>query len=247
MKAGRCFSSIYFLLEVARRRLYHSGMDEFTSSALPEGAEILRGYVDHIIFRNEDNGYSVFVFQPDDDEGAGSAVTCVVNFASLAGGENLELTGVYVENPTYGLQFKVAASAFVAPEKAAEIERYLSGGSIKGIGPALAKRIVKKFKKDTIRIMEDEPERLAEIKGISLKAAQRIGEQMVEKRDSRDVSLFLQKFGITPNMALRIYDRFGTEVYSIVKENPYRQRRPHRLLHPLPPVQRGGRRPYLSA
>ena len=168
-------------------------MNDFDSSsyALPEEAEVLRGFVDHVIYRNEDNGYSVFVFQPDDDEGAGSDITCVGTFASLAPGENLELTGLYVDNPTYGTQFKVASQRFIRPEKTAEIERYLAGGAIKGIGPTLAKKIVKKFKKDTFRIMEDEPERLAEISGISLKMAQSFGEQMVEKRDIRDVSVFL--------------------------------------------------------
>lgn len=199
-------------------------MNDFDSSsyALPEEAEVLRGFVDHVIYRNEDNGYSVFVFQPDDDEGAGSDITCVGNFASLAAGENLELTGLYVENPTYGTQFKVVSQRFIRPERTAEIERYLAGGAIKGIGPTLAKKIVKKFKKDTFRVMEDEPERLAEISGISLKMAQSFGEQMVEKRDIRDVSVFLQGFGITPNMALRIYEHFGTDIYTIIKENPYR-------------------------
>lgn len=195
---------------------------ESSSNSLPEEAEVLRGFVDHVIYRNEDNGYSVFVFQPDDDEGAGSDITCVGNFASLAPGENLELTGLYVDNPTYGTQFKVVSGRFIRPEKTAEIERYLAGGAIKGIGPTLAKKIVKKFKKDTFRIMEDEPERLAEISGISLKMAQSFGEQMVEKRDIRDVSVFLQGFGITPNMALRIYEHFGTDIYTIIKENPYR-------------------------
>lgn len=195
---------------------------ESSSNSLPEEAEVLRGFVDHVIYRNEDNGYSVFVFQPDDDEGAGSDITCVGNFASLAAGENLELTGLYVENPTYGTQFKVVSQRFIRPERTAEIERYLAGGAIKGIGPTLAKKIVKKFKKDTFRVMEDEPERLAEISGISLKMAQSFGEQMVEKRDIRDVSVFLQGFGITPNMALRIYEHFGTDIYTIIKENPYR-------------------------
>ncbi len=198
-------------------------MDEFANtSETAAGAETLRGYVDHIIFRNEENGYSVLVFQPDDDEGAGSDVTCVGTFTTLSAGESLELTGLFVENPTYGTQFKVLSYMSVRPESTAEIERYLAGGSVKGIGAALARRIVKKFKKDTFRIMEEEPERLAEISGISLKKAQDIGSQMVEKRDIRDVSVFLQGYGITPRMALRIYDHFGTEIYSIVKENPYR-------------------------
>ena len=102
------------------------------------------------------------------------------------------------------------------------IERYLASGAIKGIGVALASRIVRRFKQDTFRIMEEEPERLAEIKGISERMAMEISDQMVEKKDLRDAMIFLNQYGITSNLAVKIYQTYGQEIYSVIRENPYR-------------------------
>lgn len=177
-----------------------------------------QGFVSNIIFRNDENGYSVFQFQSEE---AGE-FTAVGALPKLAQGENLKLTGAFVEHPVYGEQLKCSHFEYIVPTDETAIERYLSGGAISGIGPNLAKRIIKKFHKDTFRIMEEEPERLAEIKGISERMARAISKQMVEKRDLREVSVFLSKYDITPNLAMKIFDKYGQDVYSVIKENPYR-------------------------
>lgn len=180
--------------------------------------EKYQGFVLNIIFRNDENGYSVFEFQSEE---AGK-FTAVGTFPKLAQGENLSLTGAFVEHPVYGEQLKCSSFEYIVPTDETAIERYLSGGAISGIGPNLAKRIIKKFHKDTFRIMEEEPERLVEIKGISERMARNISKQMVEKRDLREVSVFLSKFDITPNLAMKIFDKYGQDVYTVIKENPYR-------------------------
>ena len=109
-----------------------------------------------------------------------------------------------------------------APEDQEAIERYLGSGAIKGIGLAMAARIVRRFKEDTFRIIEEEPERLVEVKGISERKAMEIASQVNEKRDLRQAMIFLQQFGITMNLAVKIYNKYGQEVYGILKENPYR-------------------------
>lgn len=179
--------------------------------------ETLTGYVDHIIYANAENGYTVLVLISDEEE-----ITCVGTFAGISEGENLEVTGEYIAHQTYGRQFK--ASGFVQKEPTDElsIERYLGSGAIKGIGVALAARIVRRFKGDTFRIIEEEPERLAEVKGISDNKAMEISNQVAEKRDLRQAMIFLQKYGITLNLAVKIYQAYGQEVYGIINENPYR-------------------------
>ena len=179
--------------------------------------EKLAGYVEHIIYRNTDNGYTVLNLVSGEDE-----ITCVGIFSTIAEGENIEATGEYTEHPTYGQQFKVTSFEEKAPEDEEAIERYLGSGAIKGIGLAMAARIVRRFKEDTFRIIEEEPERLAEIKGISNRKAMEIASQVNEKRDLRQAMIFLQQFGITMNLAVKIYNKYGQEVYGILKENPYR-------------------------
>ena len=142
--------------------------------------EKITGYVERIVFRNEENGYTVLKFISKEEE-----ITCVGIFSGVAEGENLELTGEYTEHVTYGEQFKVAYFEERMPEDREAIERYLGSGAIKGIGAALAARIVRRFKDDTFRIIEEEPERLAEIKGISQRKAMEIAAQVNEKRDLR--------------------------------------------------------------
>ena len=128
--------------------------------------EEIIGYVEHIVYRNEDNGYTVFHLNNSDGE-----VTCVGSFHYIEEGELLRLKGGYTTHKMYGLQFAVEESEICEPEDLVSIERYLGSGAIKGVGASLAGKIVKKFKEDTFRIIEEEPERLAEIKGISERKA----------------------------------------------------------------------------
>lgn len=190
------------------------------NKALSDGRnslEKLAGYVEHIIYRNTDNGYTVLNLVSGEEE-----ITCVGNFSAIAEGENIEASGEYTDHPTYGRQFKVDAFEEKAPEDEEAIERYLGSGAIKGVGLALAARIVRRFKEDTFRIIEEEPERLAEIKGISERKAMEIADQVNEKRDLRQAMIFLQQYGITMNLAVKVYQAYGQEVYGIIKENPYR-------------------------
>lgn len=179
--------------------------------------EKITGYVEHIVYRNTENGYTVLNLVSGEKE-----TTCVGIFSSIAEGENIEAEGEFTEHPTYGEQFKVARFEEKMPEDREAIERYLGSGAIKGIGLALAARIVRRFKEDTFRIIEEEPERLAEVKGISENKAQEIAYQVNEKRDLRQAMIFLQQYGITMNLAVKIYQAYGQEVYTIIRENPYR-------------------------
>ena len=179
--------------------------------------EEIQGYVEHIIFRNADNGYTVLNLISDEEE-----ITCVGIFPAVSEGEILLLRGEMTEHPSYGEQFKVSSYEVKEPEDVISMERYLASGAIKGIGPTLASRIVRRFQADTFRIMEDEPERLAEIKGISQRMAMEISDQMTEKKDLRDAMVYLAKYGISTNLAVRIYNTYGQQVYGIIRENPYR-------------------------
>ena len=177
----------------------------------------IKGFVSNIIYRNEENGYTVF-----EVETASGDETCTGVVASLSVGESCALEGEFAENPKYGRQFRVTAYRSAPPEGVDAIRRYLASGAVKGIKEALAERIVRKFGEDTLRIMEEEPERLAEIKGISLNKAREISAQMEDRRDLRDAMLFLARYGIGNAMALRIWQTYGMGVYQIMKENPYR-------------------------
>ena len=178
--------------------------------------ETIKGYVDHIIYRNAENGYTVLELICEEEE-----ITCVGIFSDIVEGENIEAHGEYTEHPSYGLQFKVQSFEEKAPEDEMAIERYLGSGAIKGIGVALAARIVRRFKSDTFRIIEEEPERLAEIKGISQRKAMEIADQVNQKRDLRQAMIFLQQYGIHINLAVKIYQQYGQRIYSILTENPY--------------------------
>lgn len=179
--------------------------------------EKITGYIDHIIFRNEDNGYTVF--QLNNEEGE---LTCVGKFSYIGEGEFLELEGEYTMHPSYGMQLQVTNHRIKEPEDRESIERYLGSGAVKGIGPALAGKIVTKFGEDTFRIMEEEPERLAEIKGISERKAREICVQVEEKKDLRQAMIYLQKYGISIHLAVKIYQKYGLGTYSVLEENPYK-------------------------
>jgi len=148
--------------------------------------ERLEGYIDHIIFRNSDNGYTVMVLVTQDGE-----VTCTGTLSYIGEGEKVALTGQYIAHPSYGEQFKIESYSIQTPEDEESAERYLGSGAIKGVGAALAARIVRHFGGDTFRIIEEEPERLAEIKGISDRKAREIAEQVYEKRDMRKAMIRL--------------------------------------------------------
>ena len=174
------------------------------------------GYVERIKYRNEDNGYSVLSVADGGEE-----YVLVGTFPYISEGERIEATGRMVEHSIYGEQLAVESYEIKAPEDTLAIERYLGSGAIKGIGAALAKRIVKKFKADTFRIMEEEPERLAEVKGVSERMAMEISSQVEEKRDMRQAMVFLQQYGISMNLAVKIYQHYGPKMYSVIQENPY--------------------------
>ena len=179
--------------------------------------EVRKGYVEHIVFRNNENGYTVFQLVSEEEE-----LTCVGLFSVLAEGELVQVSGYMKEHPLYGEQLQVEQYELLAPEDEIAMERYLGSGAIKGIGAAMAARIVRRFKGDTFRIIEEEPERLAEVKGISEKKAIEISAQMEEKKDLRQAMMFLTQYGISVPLAVKIYQQYGNRTYQVVEENPYR-------------------------
>lgn len=175
------------------------------------------GYVEKIKYRNDENGYSILSVSSEGEE-----YVLVGTFPYIGEGDLVEASGTMVEHPIYGEQIQVETYELKAPEDTASMERYLGSGAIKGVGAALAARIVRRFKADTFRVIEEEPERLSEVKGISEKMAMAITEQMEAKRELRQAMMFLQNYGISMNLALKIYNEYGPLMYSIIKENPYR-------------------------
>ena len=178
--------------------------------------ESFKAYVERIIYRNADNGYTVLSAEEN-----GCETICVGVFRFIEPGEYLEFSGDFVFHPTYGEQFKVDHYETIVPDDIFAIGRYLSSGAIKGIGQVTAQRIIDKFGEDTLRIIDEEPERLAEIKGISRKKAQEIAAQQEEKKDLRKALMFLGGFGISNAMAVKIYNQYQNAVYDIIRENPY--------------------------
>lgn len=179
--------------------------------------EKVTGYIDNFIYQNKENGYCVLTLVTEDGE-----LTCVGTLQGVAAGMNVAFAGSYTEHPSYGRQFKVESYEEKEPEDEFAMERYLGSGAIKGIGAALAARIVRKFGKDTFRVIEEEPERLAEIRGISERGAQEIAAQVEEKKEMRQAMIFLQQFGITLALAAKVYQAYGPQIYTIIRENPYR-------------------------
>lgn len=180
---------------------------------------LVKGFIEKIKYRNEENGYTVLSVTGQED---GEEYILVGSFSYIGEGELIEASGHMTEHPVYGEQLSVESYEIRPPEDTVSMERYLGSGAIKGIGAALASRIVKKFKTDTFRIMEEEPERLAEIKGISEKMAMSIADQVEEKRDMRQAMMFLQDYGISMNLAAKIYQEYGPAMYGIIKQNPYK-------------------------
>ena len=179
--------------------------------------ETIEGYVEHIIYRNQENGYTVANLVVEETE-----ITCVGIFQYLNEGETIKAKGVYKEHPSYGQQFSVFSYEIVIPQDSLAMERYLGSGAIRGIGAALAARIVRHFGDDTLRIIETEPERLAEVKGISERKAREIAEQVEDKADMRKAMMFLQQYGISQTLGAKIYQQYKQDMYRILKENPYK-------------------------
>lgn len=177
----------------------------------------LEGFIDNIIFRNGENGYTVFEVVAD-----GKRHTCVGTFQYINEGEYIDLTGNETVHPGYGEQIQIKSYEMKAPADEIAMERYLASGAVKGIGEALASRIVKRFGADTFRIIEEEPEQLSKVKGISEKKALEIANQIMEMRDMRRAMMFLQELGVSMNMAAKIYGQYGPSMYTIIKENPYK-------------------------
>lgn len=179
--------------------------------------ESFSGYVEKIVYRNEDNGYTVLSVSFEDEE-----ITCVGTFQFINEGEYVCFHGNSTEHPAYGEQFNVTSYEIKQPEDREAILKYLGSGAIKGVGNALAQRIVKKFGDDTFRVIEEEPGRLSEVKGISERMAIEIAEQLEQKKDMRKAMIFLQDLGISMNMAVKIYSKYGYSLYDIIKKNPYK-------------------------
>ena len=179
--------------------------------------DIVEGYVERIVYRNGDNGYTVLAVSSDGDE-----ITCVGTFQYINEGEYVVLEGHYTTHASYGEQLAVEKYEIKVPEDEQAVVRYLGSGAIKGVGPALADRIVRRFKGDTFRVIEEEPERLSEVKGISKRMAMEIASQLEEKKDMRKAMIFLQEYGISMSLAVKIYTKYGQELYRIIKENPYK-------------------------
>lgn len=175
------------------------------------------GIVSKIIYKNEKNQYVVFVVETED----GDDETFVGYLSGLEEGMYILARGEYIEHASYGVQFRVTEYEVKMPDDLVSMERYLGSGAIKGVGEIMAKRIIKTFGKDTFKIIEEQPERLAEIKGISERKANEIGVSFIEKQAMREAVMFLGDFGISPNLSVKIFNEYGQRMYQVVKQNPY--------------------------
>lgn len=178
----------------------------------------ITGYINQIIFKKKEDAFAILSLITDDQE----ELVCVGTFPGVTEGQNLEISGEYINHPVYGREFKASSFKEITPKDEQGIIRYLASGAIKGVGETLAARIVKKFGAQTFDIMEREPERLAEVKGISLRIAQEIAVQVIEKKSMRDAFIFLEQYGISNNLAVKIYEKYGEGLYSVIRENPYK-------------------------
>ena len=176
----------------------------------------IEGYVEHIIFRNEDNGYTVLNLAAGGDE-----ITCIGSLPFISEGEYVKAEGFYTSHVSYGEQFRIEHCEATVPRNEIAIERYLGSGAIKGVGAALASRIVRHFGEDTMNVIEHQPEKLAQIKGISERKARQIATQIAEKKDMQDAMIFLGQYGISTALSVKIYQKYGSRIYSIIRENPY--------------------------
>ena len=178
--------------------------------------EKLRGYVEKIIFQNPATGFTVISVEEN-----GESTVCAGALQGINAGEYMEFTGEFVIHPRFGLQFHSDQGRIIVPEGLDAVERYLGSGAVKGIGPVLARRIIEKFGEDTLRILDEEPERLAEINGISRRKAQEIAAVQEEKKDLRNVCIYLAEYGISNAMAVKLFGLYDQDIYTIIRDNPY--------------------------
>lgn len=186
------------------------------SDASRSAVEKLSGTIEHITYTNQSNGYTVAVLNLSDDK-----ITVVGTMPFVAVGDFVALTGVYDSHPTYGPQFKVQSFEKSAPSDTVSILHYLSSGAIRGVGPATARSMVERFGDRTLQIIEQEPERLSEIRGISADKAEKISEEYKKQFGVRDVMLFLTPFRVSPEGALKVFRALGSEACEIIRRNPY--------------------------
>lgn len=178
--------------------------------------EALSGTVEHIVFRNEDNGWTVLELDTGDQ-----IETVVGTLPQVQVGESLRLRGAFTEHPSFGRQFRATACESSLPTDAAAILRYLSSGAVRGIGPATAVRIVDKFGADTLRVLEEEPEQLAKIRGITIARAREMGQSFCAQFGLREVVMTFGTYGLTPSEALRCWKKFGPSTLLKIKADPY--------------------------
>ncbi|SHI47679.1 SF1B family DNA helicase RecD2 [Parasporobacterium paucivorans] len=184
--------------------------------------ETVKGYIEKIVYRNADNGYTVLSLSMSGEDSFEDEITCVGYFAAVDEGEFIEASGEFSNHSLYGEQLNVDSYSVKSPDDIDSIRKYLGAGSIKGLGEALADRIVRKFGLETFEIMEKQPERLAEVKGISTRKAMEIADQVEEKKDLRQAMIFLQKYGVSLSMAVKIYEQYGSGLYAVIRDNPYK-------------------------
>ncbi len=181
---------------------------------------VLKGSVDSFKYINETNKFGIFNFCTSDVE-EGNIVVCG-NVFGVSEGDCIEVTGNMVEHPVYGRQIKMTSYKAIQPTDTEAVIKYLASGALKGVGPKLAMRIFAAFGEKTLDILENEPERLSEVKGISIGMAQKIAEEYAEKKSVRDAMIFLQGYNISNTLAAKIYGEYGEEIYTVVKEHPYK-------------------------
>jgi exodeoxyribonuclease V alpha subunit len=179
----------------------------------------LEGVLDRVVFSNEENAWSVVRLTVP---GQRDTVTAVGNLLGVQPGENLRLSGSWIQDPKYGRQFKVASYATVAPATIAGIEKYLGSGLIRGIGKGFAARLVQTFGLETLDVIENHPERLREVDGIGRQRSLAIQRAWEEQRDIKDVMIFLQSHGVSTHYAIKVYKAYGASAVTVVRENPFR-------------------------
>ena len=179
--------------------------------------EIIEVFADETVFRNEENGYTVLVVKSGK-----TRVSAVGVMPPVAPGEKLKITGEWMEHPVYGRQIKVQGVEIEKPTTLSGIEKYLSSGMVKGIGPATAKILVKAFGEETLDVLYATPEKLLDVPGIGPKRAKMIMDSYAEQAQQREAMVFLQSYGVTPALAVKIFKQYGDNVQQVIRKNPYR-------------------------
>ena len=176
----------------------------------------LQGAVENIVYRNEENGYTVLEISDGDDY-----ITAVGSMPQVSAGDSVTLMGFFTNHRSYGRQFSVKSCEVERPSEAADILRYLSSGAVKGIGPSTAKKLVDEFADATLDVMENDPERVAKLRGITLKKARDFSDQLKANAGIRALMLYLGEYGISNTSAVKIFNVFGGKSVDQIKQNPY--------------------------